>query len=78
MGNTKIRICKKCSGLDIDQLKNEYGEESVSKGCIGKCRHRSPELRGTFYGYINNEFEIALSERDFLRKISESGITKKI
>lgn len=72
MGKEKIRICKKCSGLDVGRLKEKYGDQTVSKGCIGKCLHRSPELRGTCYGYINHQFEITLNEKDFMTKIDDA------
>ena len=69
MSQPKVRICKKCSGISCESVKEKVGEEGFSKGCIGQCAHRNPQLRGTCYGYINGELEITLSEKDFLDKI---------
>lgn len=74
----KVRICKKCSGVDIEPVKGFVGEEGVSKGCIGKCLHRSAELKGTCYGYIDGKFEITLSQKEFMEKIKKAQETSKI
>ncbi|NLB90874.1 MAG: hypothetical protein GX786_06625 [Clostridiales bacterium] len=72
MDQKKVRICKKCSGLDVEKLKEHLSQDAFSYGCIGKCLHRCPELQGTCYGYIDQQFEIFLTEEAFLEKVDEA------
>ena len=76
MSEKKVRICKKCSGISMEEIKNHSCEKEFSYGCIGKCLHRCPELKGTYYGYINGSFEITLTEKDFLDKIKACNKSK--
>jgi uncharacterized protein YuzB (UPF0349 family) len=38
-----VRVCPRCSNVDIDKLKEVVGEENVKTGCIGMCRAYSKE-----------------------------------
>ncbi|MFI3209502.1 MAG: DUF1450 domain-containing protein [Peptostreptococcaceae bacterium] len=33
-----IKACPYCSNVDVNKLKEVFGEENVKTGCIGNCR----------------------------------------
>ena len=65
----KVRVCKKCSGFDVKELKGLLDEKEYSTGCIGKCLKKKPKLEGKVYGYIDGEFEVCDTKEEFFAKI---------
>ena len=76
MNEKKVRICKKCSGISTEKIKDRLCADEFSYGCIDKCLHRNPELKGTCFGYIDHVFEIDLTEEAFLDKIEACNKSK--
>ena len=66
----KVKVCKRCSGFDVTELKGKVKTKDYSTGCIGKCSANSPELAGKFYGYLNGEFVVSDTKEDFFAKIA--------
>lgn len=67
----KVKVCKKCSGFDVTELKGKVKSKDHSTGCIGRCAAKEPELAGKIFGYLNGEFVITDSKEEFFAKIAE-------
>lgn len=65
----KLRVCKKCSGFDVAELKGKLKAKDYTTGCIGKCAGKEPALTGKAYGFINGEFTVCDTKEDFFSKI---------
>ena len=68
----KVRVCKKCSGFDVAELKGKVKTKDYSTGCIGRCLSKEPELAGKFYGFLNGEFVVCDTKDEFFAKIQEA------
>ena len=66
----KVKVCKKCSGFDVTELKGKVKSKDHSTGCIGKCSSNCPELAGKIYGFINGEFIVCETKDGFFEKIA--------
>lgn len=67
----KVRVCKKCSGFDVTELKGKVKSKDYSTGCIGRCCSNSPELEGKFYGFLEGEFVVCDTKDELFAKIAE-------
>ncbi|MCL2703049.1 MAG: hypothetical protein FWE91_05510 [Defluviitaleaceae bacterium] len=65
----KVKVCKKCSGFDVAELKGLVKAKDHTTGCIGRCVSREPELAGKFYGFISGEFTVCDTKEEFFDKI---------
>lgn len=72
-GTKKIKICKKCSGLDIKELKGRLDSKDYGFGCLQKCLRKNAELEGTVFGLINGEFVVCNTKEEFFVKIANIG-----
>ena len=66
----KVKVCKKCSGFDVAELKGKVKVKDYTTGCIGKCLGGNPELAGKVYGYLNGEFTVCDTKEEFFGKIA--------
>ena len=66
-----VRVCKKCSGFDVAELKGKVKVKDTSTGCIGRCAAKCPELAGKVYGYLKDEFVVCDTKDEFFKKIAE-------
>jgi hypothetical protein len=67
----KVKVCKKCSGFDIAELKGKVKTKDYTTGCIGKCAAKNPDLEGKVFGFLNGEFTACDSKEEFFSKIAE-------
>jgi len=67
----KVRVCKKCSGFDVAELKGKVKAKDHSTGCIGRCVAREPALKGKVYGYLVGEFVVCDTKEKFFAKIAK-------
>lgn len=67
----KVKVCKKCSGFDVAELKGKVKAKDCTTGCIGKCAGKFPELEGKIYGFLNGEFTVCDTKDEFFAKITE-------
>lgn len=67
----KIKVCKRCSGFDVKELKDYIGAKEYSVGCIGKCARKCPELSGKVYGLINGELTVCNTKEEFFEAIKK-------
>jgi len=67
----KVRVCKKCSGFDVAELKGKVLGKDHTTGCIGRCLGNEPELQGKVYGFLNGEFTVCDNKDEFFAKIAE-------
>jgi len=67
----KVRVCKKCSGFDVEELKGMVKAKDCSTGCIGKCLPKNPELAGKVFGFLNGEFTVCDTKEEFFGRIKE-------
>jgi hypothetical protein len=67
-GAKKIKICKKCSGLDVTELKERLNPKDYGFGCIQKCLWKNAELKGKFFGIINGELVVCDTKEEFFVK----------
>ena len=66
----KVRVCKKCSGFDVAELKGKVKVKDHTTGCIGRCLSKELELKGKIYGYLNGEFTVCDTKEEFFEKIA--------
>ena len=66
----KVRVCKKCSGFDVAELKGKVKAKDHTTGCIGKCLAKNPDLEGKVFGFLNGEFTVCDSKEEFFDKIA--------
>ena len=62
----KLKVCKKCSGFDVEELKGKIKVKDYSTGCIGLCKKHE----GKVFGYINGELVICDTKEEFFEKIA--------
>jgi uncharacterized protein YuzB (UPF0349 family) len=67
-GDTKkVCICKKCSGVDVDEVKDLVNKSDLSVRCLKKCgKHK-----GKAFGILNGEMIICDTKEEFYSKIKE-------
>jgi len=65
----KLKVCKKCSGFDVTELKGVLKTKDYTTGCIGKCLGKCPELEGKVYGFMNGEFVECATKDEFMEKV---------
>ncbi|WP_455538405.1 DUF1450 domain-containing protein [Terrisporobacter sp.] len=59
-----IRICDKCSNINIEKLKEKFGDENIKVGCVGACR----ETKSGYFGKINGVYVSEDNEEEFIKK----------
>jgi uncharacterized protein YuzB (UPF0349 family) len=66
----KVHICKKCSGIDGDELKTTTGinAKDLKVSCMRKCNQN----KGKVFGLINGETVICDTKDDFIGKVKEA------
>lgn len=67
----KVKVCKRCSGFDVTELKGKVKAKDYTTGCIGKCAGKKPELEGKVFGYLNGDFVVCETKDEFFGKIAE-------
>ena len=65
----KVKVCKRCSGFDVKELKQHLGAKDYSIGCIGGCARKHPELSGKVFGLLNGKLTICDTKEEFFSKI---------
>jgi len=65
----KVRVCKKCSGFDVTELKGLVKAKDHTTGCIGRCLSKNPDLNGKVYGFLDGEFVVCDNKDEFFAKI---------
>ncbi|MCL2741634.1 MAG: DUF1450 domain-containing protein [Oscillospiraceae bacterium] len=61
----KVRVCKKCSGFDVTELKGKVKAKDHTTGCIGLCKQHE----GKVFGYLNGELVVCDTKEEFFKKI---------
>ncbi|MDR2793911.1 MAG: hypothetical protein LBB61_09665 [Treponema sp.] len=69
-GAKKMRVCKKCSGFDVNELKERFASKDYSTGCIHKCLNKNAELTGKVFGLIKGNFVVCDTKEEFFEKIN--------
>jgi len=69
----KVRVCKKCSGFDVTELKGKVKAKDHTTGCIEKCAGKDPKLAGKIHGFLNGEFVVCDTKEEFFAKIAALG-----
>lgn len=67
----QLKVCKKCSGLDVKELKS-FAKDTNCKiriGCIGKCARKCPELSGKVHGLLDGVHVVCDTKEEFFKKI---------
>lgn len=67
----KVKVCKRCSGFDIKELK-AHAKEANCKfkiGCVKKCHQKHPELTDKYFGLIDGNFASFNTEEEFMDKM---------
>ena len=67
----KVKVCKKCSGFDVAELKGKVKTKDYTTGCISRCLPNEPELQGKVYGYLNGEFTVCDTKEEFFARIAD-------
>ena len=66
----KVKVCKRCSGFDVAELKGRVKSKDYSTGCIGKCAGKFPELEGNVYGFLKGELVVCDTKEAFFDRIA--------
>jgi hypothetical protein len=66
----KVKVCKKCSGFDVLELKGKVKTKDYTTGCIGKCTAKCPELQGKIFGFLNGKLTVCDTKEEFFDKIA--------
>jgi len=66
-----VRVCKRCSGFDVDELKGMLKAKDYTTGCIGRCLPREPGLKGKVYGFLSGKFTVCANKGEFLGKVAK-------
>lgn len=66
----KVKVCKRCSGFDVEELKGKVKTKDYTTGCIGKCSVKNPEITGKVYGFLNGEFTVCDTKEEFFEKVA--------
>ncbi len=68
----KVKVCKRCSGFDVKELKYVLRTKDYSVGCIGRCNaFKCGEYKGKVIGMLNGEFKVCDTKEEFFDKIKE-------
>lgn len=67
----KIKVCKKCSGFDVKELKDFVSAKEYKVGCIGKCDRKITKHSTKVFGLLNGKLVICDTKEDFLAKIKK-------
>ncbi len=69
----KVKVCKKCSNVDIDKLEklsDEYGFK-LKTGCIGHCKKGQKDQS---FGEIKSKFVKVKDSDEFMKKVEKKAI----
>jgi hypothetical protein len=66
----KVRVCKKCSGFDVAELKGKLKTKDYTTGCISMCINKNPALAGKVFGFLNGSFVVCDTKDEFFAKIA--------
>jgi hypothetical protein len=66
----KVKVCKKCSGFDVEELKGKVKAKDYTTGCIGKCISKNPDLAGKVFGFLKGDFVVCDTKEEFFEKIA--------
>jgi hypothetical protein len=69
-GTKKIKVCRKCSGFDVNELKGRISPKDYGIGCIHKCSEKNVELKGKIFGLIKGDLVVCDTKDEFFEKIS--------
>lgn len=71
----KVKVCKKCSGIDVDKLESFLADKDVKLKvkCVGDCKLRK---LNKYFGTVAGNMLIFDTEDEFFQNIEE-GLQKK-
>lgn len=61
-----VKICKKCTGLTQEMLRESIPSAKVKEGCIKKCVKKHRDLKGRAYGIVDGSFVVFDKKKEFL------------
>ena len=65
----KLKICKRCSGLEVEDIKGRLKTKEYTTGCINRCAGSESALEGKVFGFIKGEFTVCDTKEAFLAKV---------
>ena len=68
----KVKVCKKCSNVDIDKLEklsDEYGFK-LKTGCLGHCKKGQKDQS---FGEIKSKFVKVKDSDEFIKKVTKKS-----
>jgi hypothetical protein len=66
----KIKVCGKCSGFDVNELKGKIPLKYYRIGYIHKCLEKNADLKGKIFGLIKGELVVCNTKDEFFLKLS--------
>ena len=58
-----LKVCPKCSKINVNKLIDRIGKENVHIGCVGACR----KDRLYYFGKINGVYVMTQTEEEFIK-----------
>ena len=65
----KIKVCKRCSGFDVKELKEFVPAKEYKVGCVGNCAQKCEQNSGTVFGELNGQLVTYSTKEEFFTKI---------
>ena len=59
-----VKVCERCSNVDINELTRVVGTEKIEVGCIGNCAAYKDQA----YGIINDELVVEENSQAWINK----------
>lgn len=69
MAVKKVNVCKKCSGIDKEDLKGIVKVKDMRFGCIQQCAANE----GKVFGYLSGELVVCDTKEQFLDRVKQIG-----
>lgn len=67
-GKKHIKVCSKCSGINIKELDGLIGNKNYTVGCIGVCE----KDRNKFYGKVDGNVIECNTKDDLIHVMKEA------
>ncbi|QOY61033.1 hypothetical protein [Thermophilibacter immobilis] len=64
-----IKVCKRCSNVDVDELKAQGRSAGVRVkiGCVHGCASSHSELRGSAFGLVDGELLVRPTQIELIQ-----------
>ncbi|MGL5979259.1 MAG: hypothetical protein ACRCZJ_09725 [Erysipelotrichaceae bacterium] len=62
-----VKVCERCSGIRVEEIKKKNPDADVREGCLAHCNQHP----GKVFGFINYQLVMEDTKADFLSHLEE-------